>query len=47
VFNERGLEVVNLANGMADIHTPNEHISVDDLEAMVDVTVALVEAARA
>ncbi|HEY6962158.1 MAG TPA: M20/M25/M40 family metallo-hydrolase [Gaiellaceae bacterium] len=47
VFNERGLEVVNLANGMADIHTPNEHISVADLEAMVDVTLALVDAARA
>jgi tripeptide aminopeptidase len=47
VFNERGLEVVNLANGMTDIHTPNEHIAVDDLAAMVDVTLALVEAARA
>ncbi|HVU76208.1 MAG TPA: M20/M25/M40 family metallo-hydrolase [Gaiellaceae bacterium] len=47
VFNERGLECVNLANGMTDIHTPNEHIAVADLEAMVDVTLALVEAARA
>ena len=47
VFNERGLEVVNLANGMTDIHTPAEHISVADLEAMVDVTLALVEAALA
>ena len=47
VFNERGLEVVNLANGMADIHTPAEHISVADLEAMVDVTFALVESALA
>jgi di/tripeptidase len=47
VFNERGLEVVNLANGMADIHTPAEHISVADLEAMVDVTFALVETALA
>jgi tripeptide aminopeptidase len=46
VFNERGLEVVNLANGMVDIHTPDERIAVDDLEAMVDVTLALVEAAR-
>jgi acetylornithine deacetylase/succinyl-diaminopimelate desuccinylase-like protein len=32
---------------MTDIHTPNEHIAVDDLEAMVDVTLALVDAARA
>ena len=47
VFNDRGLEVVNLANGMADIHTPDEHISVADLEAMVDVTLALVDGALA
>src|SRR4051812_5839589 len=45
VFNERGLQCVNLANGMTDIHTPSEHISVADLEAMVDVTFALLEAA--
>ena len=45
VFNERGLECVNLANGMTDIHTPAEHISVADLEAMVDVTLALFEVA--
>jgi len=47
VFNERGLQVVNLANGMTDIHTPDERIAVADLEAMVDVTLALVEAALA
>ena len=46
VFNERGLACVNLANGMADIHTPDEHISVADLEGMVEVTLALVEVAR-
>jgi tripeptide aminopeptidase len=46
VFNERGLECLNLANGMANIHTPDESIAVDDLEAMVDVTLALVDAAR-
>ncbi len=46
VFNERGLACVNLANGMAEIHTPDEHIAVADLEAMVEVTLALVEAAR-
>jgi tripeptide aminopeptidase len=45
-FNERGLRCVNLANGMADIHTPAERIAVVDLEGMVDVTVALVECAR-
>jgi di/tripeptidase len=37
---------VNLANGMANIHTPEEEISVADLESMVEVTLALIEAAR-
>ena len=46
VFNERGLACVNLGNGMTDIHTPNEHIAVADLDAMVDVTLALLDAAR-
>jgi tripeptide aminopeptidase len=46
VFNERGLACVNLANGMQDIHTPDERIAVDDLERMVDVTLSLVEVAR-
>ena len=46
VFNERGLACVNLANGMTDIHTPDEHISVADLEGMVDVTLGLFDAAR-
>jgi di/tripeptidase len=32
---------------MKDIHTPDERIAVADLEAMVGVTLALVEAARA
>jgi tripeptide aminopeptidase len=47
VFNERGRRCVNLADGMMDIHTPDEHIAVEDLEAMVDVTLALVDVARA
>ena len=47
VFNERGLHCVNLANGMAEIHTPDEHIAVADLEGMVEVTLALLEAAAA
>lgn len=45
VFNARGLECVNLANGMAEIHTPDEHIAVADLDGMVEVTLALVDAA--
>jgi tripeptide aminopeptidase len=45
VFNARGLSCVNLANGMMEIHTPDEHIAVADLDAMVEVTLALVDAA--
>ena len=45
VFNERGLPCVNLANGMTDIHTADERIAVADLDAMVEVTLATVEAA--
>ena len=38
---------MNLANGMMEIHTPDEHIAAQDLDAMVEVTLALVdEAAR-
>jgi len=47
VFNTRGLPCLNLANGMMAIHTAEEHIAVADLDAMVDVTLALVDAARA
>jgi tripeptide aminopeptidase len=47
IFNARGLQCLNLANGMIDIHTPDERIAVADLEAMVDVTLALVDAALA
>ncbi|MGZ4354518.1 MAG: M20/M25/M40 family metallo-hydrolase [Gaiellaceae bacterium] len=47
VFNEQGLACVNLANGMVDIHTPDERIAVADLERMADVTVALCDAALA
>jgi tripeptide aminopeptidase len=46
VFNVRGRPCVNLANGMSDIHTPDERIAVDDLERMVAVTLGLVEGAR-
>jgi tripeptide aminopeptidase len=46
VFNARGLPCLNLANGMASIHTPDEHIEVADLEGMVEVTLALVDEAR-
>jgi tripeptide aminopeptidase len=45
VFNGRGLSCVVLANGMDGIHSPDEHIAVADLDRMVDVTLAIVEAA--
>jgi tripeptide aminopeptidase len=47
VFNERGTPCVVLANGMAEIHTPGEHIAVADIEAMVDVSLALLDGAHA
>jgi tripeptide aminopeptidase len=46
VFNARGLACVNLANGMAHVHTAEEEIAVADLDAMLRVTLELVEAAR-
>ncbi len=46
VFNTRGIPCLNLANGMMEIHTAEEHIAVADLDAMVEVTLALVDAAR-
>jgi tripeptide aminopeptidase len=46
VFNAAGLPCLNVANGMAAIHTPEEHITVADVDGMVGVTLALVEAAR-
>jgi tripeptide aminopeptidase len=47
VFNERGRRCVNLSHGVLGFHTPDEHVAVADLETMVDVTVALLELARA
>ena len=47
VFNGRGRRCVNLSHGVFGFHTPDEHVSVADLDGMVDVTVALIEAARA
>jgi tripeptide aminopeptidase len=42
VFNERGRRCVNLSHGVFGFHTPDERVAVADLDAMVDVTVALV-----
>jgi tripeptide aminopeptidase len=39
-----GLPVLNLANGTERNHEPDESVTVDALEAMLDVTLAIVEA---
>ncbi len=41
-----GFPAVNLCNGMVDVHTPDESIAVASLEAMLDVTLGLIDAAR-
>jgi tripeptide aminopeptidase len=46
-FIRSGFPAVNLCNGMIDVHTPDERIAVRSLEQMLDVTLALVDAARA
>jgi tripeptide aminopeptidase len=46
VFNARGVPCVNIANGMAEVHTPDEHIAVSDLDAIVRVSLELIDAAR-
>ncbi|HEX5468098.1 MAG TPA: M20/M25/M40 family metallo-hydrolase [Gaiellaceae bacterium] len=46
VFNVRGLPCANLANGMTQVHTPDERIAVSDLDTMLGVTLELVDAAR-
>ena len=45
VFNERGLECVNLCSGMERIHTPDEYIDVADVEGLSRLTVELVRGA--
>ena len=46
IFNAAGVTCVNLCNGMAQIHTADEHIAVDDLERMTGVTAALIDLCR-
>ena len=43
----KGLPAVNMCNGMLDVHTPDERIALTSLEAMFDVTLGLIDAARA
>jgi di/tripeptidase len=46
-FIRNGFPAVNLCNGMIDVHTPDERIALRSLEQMLQVTLALVDAARA
>ena len=41
-----GFPAVNLCNGMVNVHTPDERIALTSLQAMYDVTLALIDAAR-
>jgi len=45
VFNARGLPTVNFDCGMTHVHTPNEHITLDDLERLVGLIEVLVRTA--
>lgn len=45
VFNAVGVPCLNLANGMAKIHSPDEEIALDDLAGMREVTLALIDCA--
>ena len=47
VFNERGMQCLNLSSGMEAIHSANEHIAVADVEALSRITVELIRAAVA
>jgi tripeptide aminopeptidase len=42
-----GFPAVNLCNAMTDVHTPDERIRIADVERMVDVTLAIIDGARA
>ena len=46
-FIVNGFPAVNLCNGMVDVHTADERIAVTSLEQMLDVTLGLIDAARA
>jgi tripeptide aminopeptidase len=41
-----GFPAVNLCNGLIDVHSPDERIALVSLEAMYDVTLGLIDAAR-
>lgn len=42
ILNARGLPTVNLTAGMTQVHSPDEHISLDDLERLCGVVLRLI-----
>ena len=46
-FLVNGFASVNLCNAMVGVHTPDERIRIDDIERMVDITLAIVARATA
>jgi len=45
IFTAAGKACVNLASGMSKVHTEDEYIAAADVDAMSDLTVALLHAA--
>jgi tripeptide aminopeptidase len=45
ILNAQGIPTVNLAAGMMRVHSADEHVSLDELERLCRVVIALVEAA--
>jgi tripeptide aminopeptidase len=45
-FEAKGFRCLNVANGTEENHTPNERVTVEALEKMLDVTLCLLERAR-
>jgi tripeptide aminopeptidase len=42
ILNARGLATVNLTAGMTQVHSPDEHLSLDDLERLCSVVLRLI-----
>jgi tripeptide aminopeptidase len=45
IFNARGVSCLNVGSGMRSIHTREESIAIDDLYKLVELTLAIVDAA--
>jgi tripeptide aminopeptidase len=45
ILNARGLPTVNLTAGMTQVHSPDEHVSLDDLERLCSLALRLIKMA--